>query len=72
MCGTTHSAITTAATVLDLIAVTYTTHNKQKRGSSIPSMGFEPAIPTIKRLQTCALDSTATGLLYLTYLIKIK
>jgi hypothetical protein len=28
----------------------------------MPSAGFEPAIPAIKRLQTYALDSTATGI----------
>ena len=27
----------------------------------MPSTGFEPAIPAVKRLQTCALDRTATG-----------
>jgi hypothetical protein len=29
---------------------TYTTHNKHKRKTSMPSAGFEPAIPAIKRL----------------------
>jgi len=28
----------------------------------MPSAGFEPAIPKISRLQTYALDSTATGI----------
>jgi hypothetical protein len=32
-------------------------HNKQ---TSMPSMGFEPAIPSISRLQTYALDCTTT------------
>jgi hypothetical protein len=35
----------------ELEAATYTTHNKHKRGTSVSSAGFEPAIPTIKRLQ---------------------
>jgi hypothetical protein len=41
---------------------TYTTHNKHTRRTSIPSAGFEPAIPLIKRLQTYALDVKATGI----------
>ena len=28
----------------------------------MPSAGFEPAILAFKRLQTCALDRTATGI----------
>ena len=28
----------------------------------MPSAGFEPAIPAIKRLQTYTLDRTATGI----------
>jgi hypothetical protein len=36
------------------------TQNKFKRPTSIPSAGFEPAIPTNKRLQTYGLDRTAT------------
>jgi len=28
----------------------------------MPSAGFKPAIPTIKKLQTYALDSRATGI----------
>jgi hypothetical protein len=39
---------------------TYTTHNKHKRRKSIPSAGFETAVPEIKWLQTYALDRTAT------------
>ena len=35
-------------------------HNKHNRGTSTPSVGFEPAIPAIKRFQTYALDRTAT------------
>jgi len=41
-------------------AATCTTHNNHKRRKFMPSTGFEPAIPAIKRLQTYALDSTAT------------
>ena len=43
-------------------AATYTTHNKQKVRTSIPSEGFEPAIPTSKRRQTYAIDPTTTGI----------
>jgi len=32
------------------------THDKWKRRTFMPSAGFEPAIPTIERLQTYALD----------------
>jgi hypothetical protein len=40
---------------------TYTTHNKHKRRTSMPSTGFEPAIPAIQWPQTYALERTATG-----------
>jgi hypothetical protein len=44
-------------------AATYTTHNKHKRRTtSMPSVGFEPRIPVVERLQTYALDRTATGI----------
>ena len=43
-------------------AATYTTHNKLKRRTSIPSAGFEPASPAIRRLQNYALDRTTTGI----------
>jgi hypothetical protein len=43
-------------------AATYETHNKRNRPTSMPSAEFEPAIPAIKRLQTYALDRTATGI----------
>jgi len=43
-------------------AATYTTHKEQKGRTPIPSAGFEPAIPTIERLQSCTLDCTATGI----------
>ena len=42
--------------------LTYTTPNKRKRQTSIRSAGFEPAIPVIKRRQTCALESTDRGI----------
>jgi hypothetical protein len=35
----------------------------------MPSAGFEPAIPVIKRPQTYALDRTATGIGYLLKLL---
>ena len=37
----------------------YTTHNKHRRRTSVPSVGFEPAVP-VKRPRTCALDCTLT------------
>jgi hypothetical protein len=43
-------------------AATYTTYTKHKRRTVVPSAGFEPAIPVIKRLQTYALDRTVTGI----------
>jgi hypothetical protein len=36
-------------------------HNKHKGRTSMPSARFEPTIPAIKRMQTYALDCTATG-----------
>jgi hypothetical protein len=41
-------------------AANYTTHNKHKRRSSMPSAGFEPAIPGIELLQNNALDRMDT------------
>jgi hypothetical protein len=41
-------------------AANYTTHNKSKRQISIASEEFEPSIPAIERLQTYAVDHTAT------------
>jgi hypothetical protein len=35
-------------------------HNKHKRGTSMPSAGFNPGIPEIKLLQTYVLGRTAT------------
>jgi len=39
-----------------------TTHNTHKRQISIPSVGFEPAIPASERQQTHALDLPVTGI----------
>jgi len=41
-------------------AATNTTDNKYKRRTSMPSAGFEPTIPAIKRPKTWALARTAT------------
>jgi hypothetical protein len=43
-------------------AATYTTHSKHKRRTAMPSVGFETAIPAIRRLHTYALDRTANGI----------
>ena len=43
------------------VAVTYTTHNKHKRRTSMHSVEFEPAISTFKGLQTYSLDRMTTG-----------
>ena len=52
-------------------AATYTTHNKKKRRTSIPSAAFEPAIELI---QTYAFDGKATGSgqLYFTVLLSVN
>ena len=42
----------------DLYLTKHNTHNRQ---ISMPPVGFEPAIPTIERPQTHALDRAATG-----------
>jgi hypothetical protein len=39
-----------------------TTHNTHKRRTSMPPVGFEPAIPTSERPQTHTLDWAATGI----------
>jgi hypothetical protein len=39
-----------------------TTHNTHKRKTSMPPVGFEPAIPASERPQTHALDRAATGI----------
>jgi hypothetical protein len=41
---------------------TYTTHNKHKRQTSMPSPGFEPSIPAIEQPQTYVVDRMATGI----------
>ena len=41
-------------------ATTYTTHNIHKRRTSMPSAGFETAIPAIDPLHTYTLDRTTT------------
>jgi hypothetical protein len=46
-------------------AVTYTTKNKHKGRTNVPSLEFKPVIPKKKRLQTFALDRTATGIVLL-------
>ena len=33
-----------------------------KRQTSVPWVGFEPAMTTVERLQTCALDRTSAGI----------
>jgi hypothetical protein len=43
-------------------AGTHTTHNKYNRRTSMPSTGFEPASPAIKRTQTFVLEPLATGI----------
>jgi hypothetical protein len=43
---------------------TYTTCNKHKRRTSMPSAGFGPAIPTTERRQTCVIELTATTWIY--------
>jgi len=48
----------------DRLVATYTTHKEHKKLTSLLSAGLEPAIPEIKRLQTFALDRTATGMDY--------
>jgi hypothetical protein len=40
-----------------------TTHNKHNRQTSMPSAGFEPSLPAIKRLQNHILDRTETGII---------
>jgi len=43
-------------------AATYATHNIRKQRICIPSAGFEPAIPLIKRMPNYALDGRASGI----------
>jgi hypothetical protein len=37
-------------------------HNEHKKLTFKPSASFEPAVPTTKRQQICALDDTARGI----------
>jgi hypothetical protein len=39
-----------------------TTHNSNKRRTSMPLTGFEPAVPASERPQTYALDRAGTGI----------
>ena len=41
-------------------AATYTTYNKHKRRTSMPTAGFEHAMPGIERTQNYSLDCTTT------------
>ena len=50
-------------------ADTYTTRNKYKRRATMNSVRFEPAILAIERLQSYALDRTATGIGFLALMI---
>jgi hypothetical protein len=43
-------------------AAAYTTHNKHKTQTSIPSVDFQSEISASERLQTYAFDPTATGI----------
>jgi hypothetical protein len=47
--------------LLVTVAATYTTHDKHKGRTPMPSAGFEPAIPEIKPLQNYALVRTDSG-----------
>ena len=59
----THNRYDSSETSDQLVAedATYTTHNKHKRRTFMPSAGFEPAIPALERPQMYGLDRTATG-----------
>jgi len=41
---------------------TYTTHNRPKRRTPVPTTGFEPAIPAFKSLLIYTSDRTTTGI----------
>ena len=45
-------------------AAAYTTHNKHKRRTFIPSVGFEPAIPAVGQLQTYACGRMTTEICF--------
>ena len=53
-------------------AATYTTHYKPKRRTGIPSEGFKPVIPAIKRLHLYALLRTSTGIGFVPFTMSIK
>jgi hypothetical protein len=53
------------------VAATYTTLNRHKRQTSVPSTAFEPAISGIGRLQTYVLDGKATEIGLLCFLVHI-
>jgi len=42
--------------------ITYITHKKYNRPTSMPSEGFKPMIPATKWLQTYNLNCAATGI----------
>jgi hypothetical protein len=48
-------------------AATYTTHNKHKRQTSVPSTGFKPMTPTIKWLETYTFTAKPPGLVQIMY-----
>lgn len=49
------------------LAATSATHKKHKRRTSMPSAGFEPAIPAIE--QTLAFDRLVTGIRFVYLLV---
>jgi len=49
-------------------AATYRTHNKHKRRTFMPSVGFEPAIPAIMRPKTFAWELTLFVLVFVFHL----
>jgi len=44
-------------------AATYTTHNRHKRQTFVPSVGFKSTIPATEQLQIHALGATTTGII---------
>jgi len=59
--------ITVGRTLLDVWSARHRdlylfTHNTHNRETSLPPVGFEPAIPAGERPQTYALDRAATGI----------
>jgi tetrahydromethanopterin S-methyltransferase subunit F len=45
-----------------VISLYLTTHKTHKRQTSVPPVGFEPAIPASERPQTHALDCAVKGI----------